>query len=151
MDYIIHMYDSNQYERYDLAAIDGATYATGSSIDLDNAYTINDITDVLHAAMSCIGYTHDSVRLGVLVQDTFVPLCDVMDVIDSDRTSSLTHAIGFAYAAIADVPVTLTRREVEELKSRMTLSMCGSGEFNPNKLSVEEEAELWTKLNTSLG
>ena len=152
MDYIIHMYDSNQYESYELALPDGATYSTSNYITLDTEDDILTITDVLHTAMGCIGYALDSVRLGILKRDVFVPLQDVHDVLISGHTSVVIHAVDFVHRSLIAQPVTLTHNELVELSYRMSKSSSSVYDGDEKSvLTISQEMDLWRKLVKARG
>ena len=126
MDYIIHMYDRNQYDSYDLALTDDAVIATPNAYPLEKLDHITDTLAVIESAMTCIGYAPTSIVLGITRQGVFLPFEAILDMLRSDRTSAVCHAIDFVYQDIAMITVSLTIAEATELTHRIN---CANSPF----------------------
>tara|TARA_R110000772_G_scaffold46677_1_gene106396 strand:+ start:3541 stop:4023 length:483 start_codon:yes stop_codon:yes gene_type:complete len=152
MDYIIHMYDRNQYDSYDLALADAAITATDDAYTVEKLDHITDTMTIIESAMSCIGYAPTSIVLGIVKQGVFIPFESILDMIRSNRTNCVGHAIDFVYQDLAMIVITLTIAEATELTHRINCANAPFAEAYTNDrytspMKSTNTSKLFHKLN----
>ena len=154
MAHAIVFFNADNYATYDLALVDGATYATASTIDAtDNLTGILDTIELLTTVNTCLNDDTIDLAYGVIHKGVWVSLGTISETCERSKTGiSPDMAIVLLYNELTAITVTFTLTELTELAHRINCANSPFLKAYPNDrytdpMNSDDTSKLFHKLN----